>query len=114
VARDPRIDALRAKMQVRENPQFTKDYYDPEKRYIGNAVQVFFKDGTHTDRVEVSVPIGHRFRRTEGLPLLVEKFRASVLPKLPAERFAKLDTLLASAAELQSTSVCDFMSLVAE
>jgi 2-methylcitrate dehydratase len=114
VARDPRIDTLRAKMQVRENPQFTKDYYDPEKRYIGNAVQVFFKDGTHTDRVEVSVPIGHRFRRTEGLPLLVEKFRASVLPKLPAERFAKLDTLLASAAELQSTSVCDFMSLVAE
>src|SRR6185312_8891578 len=99
VARDPRIDALRAKMQVRENPQFTRDYYDPEKRYIGNAVQVFFNDGAKTDRVEVSVPIGHRFRRTEGLPLLVEKFRTSLSPKLPAERFAKLNALLQNNAE---------------
>ncbi len=114
VARDPRIDALRAKMQVRENPQFTKEYYDPEKRFIGNAVQMFFKDGTQTERVEVSVPIGHRFRRTEGLPLLVEKFRTSVAPKLPAERFTKLDELLQNAGELLATPVNEFMSLVAK
>jgi 2-methylcitrate dehydratase len=112
VARDPRIDALRAKMQVRENTQFTEDYYDPEKRFIGNAVQVFFKDGTKSDRVEVSVPIGHRFRRTEGLPLLVEKFRTSVAPKLPAKRFEKLDALFQNADELQATPVNEFMSLV--
>jgi 2-methylcitrate dehydratase len=114
VARDPHIDALRAKMQVRENPQFTKDYYDPQKRFIGNAVQVFFKDGTKTERVEVSVPIGHRFRRAEGLPLLVEKFRTSVALKLPAERFAKLDALLQDVGELLATPVHEFMSLVAK
>jgi 2-methylcitrate dehydratase len=111
VASDPRIDALRARMEVRENPQFTRDYYDPQKRFIGNAVQVFFSDGTSTERVEVSVPIGHRHRRAEGLPLVVEKFRASVAPNLAADRFAKLDALLQIADELQSTPVSDFMSL---
>jgi 2-methylcitrate dehydratase len=112
VARDPRIDALRAKMQVRENSTFTKDYYDPEKRFIGNAVQVFFKDGTKSERVEVSVPIGHRFRRTQGLPLLVEKFRTSVSPKLRADRFAELDRVCQDGAQLQSTPVDKFMSLL--
>jgi 2-methylcitrate dehydratase len=63
VAADPRIDALRDKMEVRENEAFTTDYFDPEKRGIGNAIQVFFKDGTSTDRIEVSYPIGHRRRR---------------------------------------------------
>jgi 2-methylcitrate dehydratase len=84
VAHDPRIDALRAKMQVRENPQYTKDYFDPDKRYIGNAVQVFFKDGSSTDRVEVHFPIGHRERRAEGIPVLKQKFVDSVSPKLAA------------------------------
>ena len=62
VAADQRIDALRAKMQVRENPSFTRDYYDLDKRYIGNAVQVVFKDGSRTQRIEIAVPIGHRDR----------------------------------------------------
>jgi 2-methylcitrate dehydratase len=78
VAGDPRIDALRAKMQVRENAGFTKDYYDAGKRYIGNAVQVFFKDGGSSRRVQVDYPIGHRKRREEGIPVLVEKFESSV------------------------------------
>jgi 2-methylcitrate dehydratase len=78
MAADPRIDALRARMEVRENPDFTRDYYDPDKRYIGNAVQVFFADGRSTPRVEVDVPIGHRRRRAEGMPLLVKKFDAAV------------------------------------
>jgi 2-methylcitrate dehydratase len=112
VARDPRIDALRAKMQVRENPAFTRDYYDPEKRFIGNAVQVQFKDGTRTERVEVSVPIGHRLRRAEGLPLLEEKFRASVAPKLPAERFSELDRLCHDLPKLRATAVNEFISLI--
>src|SRR5882724_5971768 len=78
VARDPRIDALRAKMQVRENATFTQDYYAADKRYIGNAIQVFFKDGTSTARVHVDFPIGHRKRRAEGMPVLVKKFESSV------------------------------------
>src|SRR5689334_13224361 len=78
VARDPRIDALRGKMQVRENATFTQEYYAADKRYIGNAVQVFFKDGTSTARVAVDFPIGHRKRRAEGMPVLVKKFESSV------------------------------------
>ena len=57
-------------MQVGENRDFTRDYYDPAKRYIGNAVQVFFRDGSATERVAIDYPIGHRLRRAEALPLL--------------------------------------------
>ncbi|NNL94599.1 MAG: bifunctional 2-methylcitrate dehydratase/aconitate hydratase, partial [Xanthomonadales bacterium] len=69
-AADPRIDALRQRMEVRENESFTADYFDPEKRGIGNAIQVYFKDGSSTKRVEISYPIGHRRRRDEGIPVL--------------------------------------------
>lgn len=113
VAADPRIDALRAKMQVRENSSFTRDYYDLNKRYIGNAVQVVFKEGSRTERVEVSVPIGHRERRAEGVPLLIEKFRTSVSPKLSAARFAELDALCQNASRLAATPVDQFMQLLA-
>jgi 2-methylcitrate dehydratase len=112
VAHDPRVDALRSKMQVRENPSFTSDYYDLDKRYIGNAVQVVFKDGARTDRVEVSVPIGHRERRAEGVPLLLEKYRTSISPKLPPHRFAVLDRLLNDAALLHVAPVHEFMELL--
>src|SRR3546814_20162083 len=73
IAADPRIDALRSKMAVSENPQFTKDYFDPDKRYIGNSVQVFFKDGSSTEKVSIDYPIGHRQRRGEGIPVLMDK-----------------------------------------
>jgi 2-methylcitrate dehydratase len=112
VAHDPRIDALRAKMQVRENPQYTKDYFDPDKRYIGNAVQVFFKDGSSTDRVEVHFPIGHRERRAEGIPVLKQKFVDSVSPKLAAGQWAKLNELCADRKKLAATAVDDFMALL--
>jgi 2-methylcitrate dehydratase len=112
VASDPRIDALRSKMQVRENPAFTRDYYDAEKRFIGNAVQVRFNDGTQTDRVEVSVPIGHRLRRAEGLPLLDEKFRTSLASKLPATRFGELQEECGDSARLQAAAVDRFMALL--
>jgi 2-methylcitrate dehydratase len=75
VAADHRIDLLREKMAVRENESFTKDYYDLEKRAIGNSIQVFFTDGSSTDRVEVQYPIGHRNRREEGIPVLKTKFK---------------------------------------
>lgn len=74
-ASDPRIDALREKMTVSENEKFTKEYYDLDKRAIGNAITVHFNDGSSTDRVEVEYPIGHRVRREEGIPVLVEKFK---------------------------------------
>src|SRR6202000_3274369 len=67
IAKDPRVDALRNKMQVKENTTFTQEYYASDKRYIGNAVQVFFKDGTSSPRVAVDYPIGHRKRREEGM-----------------------------------------------
>jgi 2-methylcitrate dehydratase len=112
VAANPRIDALRAKMHVTENPSFTRDYYDLDKRYIGNAIQVAFRDGTRTERVEVAVPIGHRERRAEGVPLLVEKFRTSVAPKLRPERFAALDGLCQDNARLGATPVDEFVELL--
>jgi 2-methylcitrate dehydratase len=112
VAADPRVDALREKMEVRENPAFTQDYFDPAKRYIGNAVQVFFNDGTSTERVEVPFPIGHRERRAEGIPVLKEKFSQSVAPKLNATQWARLDELCADQEKLVATAVDDFMALL--
>ena len=90
VAGDPRIDALRAKMQVRENTTFTQEYYAADKRYIGNAMQVFFRDGTSTPRIQVDFPIGHRKRREEGMPVLVKKFEQSVAAHFQPKQTARI------------------------
>jgi len=74
-AADPRIDSLRARMEVREEPRFSADYLDPGKRSIANAVQIFFTDGRRTAELVSEYPLGHCRRRTEGIPVLVEKFR---------------------------------------
>ncbi|HEV7165355.1 MAG TPA: bifunctional 2-methylcitrate dehydratase/aconitate hydratase [Gammaproteobacteria bacterium] len=111
VAKDPRIDKLRAKMEVRENGKFTKDYYDPAKRYIGNAIQVFFKGGAKSERVEVEFPIGHRKRRAEGIPVLVNKFEQAIAGKLSARQCAAINELCSDQKELEATSVTEFMSL---
>ncbi len=97
VANDPRIDALRSKMTVRENATFTQEYYAAAKRYIGNAVQVFFKDGSATQRMQVDYPIGHRKRREEGMPVLVKKFEASVEAHFEPRQAAKVTALFADA-----------------
>ena len=110
VAADPRIDSLRSKMQVTENEGFTNDYFDAEKRYIGNAIQVFFKDGTSTDRVAVDYPIGHRRRRDEGIPVLKQKFVSSVSGKLKPAQWKVLDVLCADRTRLATTAVDDFMA----
>lgn len=112
VARDPRIDALRDVMEVRENKTFTKDYFDASKRYIGNAVQVFFKDGSSTDRIEVNFPIGHRKRRDEGIPALKKKFETSVSGKLAKGQWDRLGALCADREALAATPVDDFMALL--
>jgi 2-methylcitrate dehydratase len=112
VARDPRIDALRDKMEVKENTDFTKDYFDPGKRYIGNAIQVFFRDGSSTGRVAVDFPIGHRQRRDEGIPELKKKFESSVSSKLRDGQWKELNELCANRDKLAATAVDDFMALL--
>ena len=111
VAADPRIDALRDKMTVRENPDFTRDYFDPEKRYIGNAVQVFFKDGSSTERVAIDAPVGHRERRGEGIPLLLEKFERAIAGQLPARRVRQILDLTGDTSRFEATPVHRFMDL---
>ena len=74
VASDPRIDSLREKMVIEENKRYSKEYLEADKRSIANAVVIYFKDGSSTQRVEVEYPIGHRRRREQGIPLLIEKF----------------------------------------
>ena len=112
VANDPRIDALREKMEVSENEQYTRDYFDPELRYIGNSVQVLFSDGTSTDRIEVHVPIGHRERREEGIPVLIQKFANSVSPRLADGQWAQLEAVCADREKLADIDVDDFMALL--
>jgi len=110
VASDARIDALRACMQVRENASFTQAYYAADKRYIGNALQVFFRDGSATPRIQIDVPLGHRRRRAEGRPLLVQKFEAAVAAHFAPKQSVLIQTLFANPAKLDATSVNEFMS----
>jgi len=112
VASDPRIDRLRELMEVREGPRYSRDYLDPEKRSIANAVQIFFKGGSATERVEVEYPLGHRRRRSEALPLLKEKARANMAACLPAERAEALIELCLDRRRLASMPVNEFMELL--
>jgi 2-methylcitrate dehydratase len=110
VAADARIDALRARMQVVENRDFTRDYYDPAKRYIGNAIQLFFRDGSSSTRVAVDYPIGHRLRRAEGLPLLRAKFEASVRGHFDDAQTGEILRRFSDRAALEAMPVSDLMS----
>ena len=111
VAADPRIDALREKMVVSENPQFTKDYFDPDKRYIGNSVQVFFKDGSSTEKVSIDYPIGHRKRRAEGIPVLLKKFEGALRGHLPAHRVREILRATAVPEQLDAMPAHAFLGL---
>ncbi|MFQ5934861.1 MAG: bifunctional 2-methylcitrate dehydratase/aconitate hydratase, partial [Acidiferrobacterales bacterium] len=111
VAADSRIDALRDKMEVKESQKFTRDYLDQAKRSIANAVQVFFKDGSKTDRVEVEYPVGHRRRRAEGIPLLKAKFARNIATQLPSRQCEKILHICDDQGRLESVSVNEFMDL---
>src|SRR5690349_16198409 len=111
VAADERIDALRAKMVVKENPQFTKDYFDADKRYIGNSVQVLFNDGTSTPKVSIDYPIGHRKRRAEGIPVLLKKFEAALRGHLPAHRVKAILDAAADPKVLDAMPIQHFLGL---
>ena len=108
-AKDPRIDALREKMIVRENPQYTKDYHDPDKRAIPNAIQIFFKDGSSTEKIEVYYPIGHKRRRKEAIPLLEQKFLKNALTRFPKQKVEKLLELFKNPELLENMPVNEFM-----
>ncbi len=113
-AADPRIDAMRKRMEVREEPRFTRDYLDPGKRAIGNAVQVFFRDGSATPRVEIAFPIGHRRRRAEAVPLLRAKIRAAATSRLPAPQASLLESACADPASLDALPIQRFLDWFAE
>ncbi|MGB6489560.1 MAG: bifunctional 2-methylcitrate dehydratase/aconitate hydratase [Steroidobacteraceae bacterium] len=111
VARDPRIDALRARIDCVEEPQFTRDYLDPEKRSIANAVTVRLKDGRTLDEIVVEYPIGHRRRRQEGIPLLVAKFRQNLARRFPQKQQHTIAELSLDRARLERTAVNDYVDL---
>jgi 2-methylcitrate dehydratase len=113
VASDQRLDALRAKMEVAENKQFTIDYLDPAKRSIANSLQVFFADGTRTERLVVDYPIGHRRRREEGVPLLLDKFERNLRGRLSSRKANAILELCSDRKRLESTPVHRFMDLFA-
>ena len=111
VAKDPRIDALRAKMEVIEEPRYSKEYLDPQKRSIANAVQVFFNDGSATENIAVEYPIGHRRRRAEGMPQLVKKFETNLASRLAPAWCERILELCLDAKTLHSTSIDRFTDM---
>jgi len=111
LAKDPRIDALRDKMTCVEDPRYTKEYLDADKRSIANAVQVFFNDGTSTDKVAVEYPIGHRRRRAEGMPLLVKKFEANLASRFAPAQCAEIMKLCNDPIKLDATPVDKFTDM---
>ena len=112
-AADPRIDRLRSLMVVEEYARYSREYHEADKRSIANAVQVFFKDGSSTEKVAVEYPIGHRRRREEGIPVLVDKFEANLATRFPAERTRRILKLCQDADRLAATPVQEFVGLLA-
>ena len=110
-AGDPRIDILRDKMEIIEDDRYSADYHDPSKRSIANAIQVFFKDGTNTDKIEIEYPVGHRRRREEGIPLLEEKFKKNLQTRFPKGKCEKILNLCLDQDRLESLPVRDFQDL---
>jgi 2-methylcitrate dehydratase len=111
IARDQRIDALRARIECVEDPQFTRDYLDPEKRSIANAVTVTLKDGRTLDEVVVEYPVGHRRRRQEGIPLLLEKFRRNLARRFPEKQQHAIAERSLDRARLEQTPVNEYVDL---
>ncbi|HKX54424.1 MAG TPA: bifunctional 2-methylcitrate dehydratase/aconitate hydratase [Nitrosospira sp.] len=111
VAADPRIDKLRDKIICVEDPQFTKDYYDPEKRSIANGVTLEFKDGSKLGEVVVEYPIGHRLRRSEGIPLLEDKFRINLERRFPVQQCEAIMNACHDQSRLEAMPVREFIDL---
>jgi 2-methylcitrate dehydratase len=113
IAADPRIDALREKIVCVEDPGYTADYHNPEKRSIANAITVEFTDGTVFDEVAVEYPIGHARRRAEGIPLLIEKYKTNLARIYDGDKQKKIIDLCLDYDKLAATPVNEFMDLMA-
>jgi 2-methylcitrate dehydratase len=113
IAADPRIDALREKIVCVEDPAYTADYHNPEKRSIANAITVEFTDGTIFEEVAVEYPIGHARRRTEGILLLIEKYKTNLARIYDGDKQKKILDLCLDYDKLSSTPVNEFMDLMA-
>lgn len=111
VAVDPRIDALRDRMVCIENPQYSRDYLDPGKRSIANAVQIFFRDGSQSEKIEVEYPIGHRRRRKEGIPELEKKFRKNLARRFPERRQKGILDVCLDQERLEAMTVNEFVDM---
>ena len=112
VASDSRIDELRNKMVIKEDERYTKEYLEEDKRSIANAIVIHFKDGSSTKKVEVEYPIGHRRRREQGIPLLIEKFKANLSTQFSENRTKEILSLCEDQSTLENSSVIDFMNLM--
>ncbi len=112
VASDPRVDALRDCMEVSEDERFSREYLEPNKRAIGNSLQIFFKDGSSTDEVVVDYPVGHRRRRDEGIPLLKAKFERYLRAKISVEKSERILAICSVQNTFEATSVTDMMELL--
>lgn len=111
IANDPRIDILREKMSTREDPQFTQDYHDPEKRSIANALTVTLTDGQQLEEVVVEYPVGHKRRREEGIPLLLEKYKINLNRIFPSKQQDEICDISLDLNRLLQTPVHDFVDL---
>jgi 2-methylcitrate dehydratase len=110
-ASNPQIDHLRALMTVSEDPRYTKDYNDPDKRSIANAIRIVFKDGSSTEKVAVEYPIGHRRRRAEGIPVLEKKYHQALLGRFPKRKAQDIYELSLNSEAFSATPVNEFMDL---
>jgi 2-methylcitrate dehydratase len=108
---NPLIDELRNKMVLSEDKRYSKDYLADDKRSIANALQIFFKDGSHTEKVEVEYPIGHRHRRKEGIPLLERKFFNSLKSTYSKEQSNKIYSLCLDKDKINKIPVNEFMDM---
>lgn len=111
IAADPRIDALREKMECVEDPAFTADYFDPEKRSIANALTIEFNDGSKSDEIVVEYPVGHRRRREEGLPLLLAKYKTNLRRVFSEEKASEIEKISLDIDRLLTMKADDFVSL---
>lgn len=110
-ASDPRVDALRAKMQVTENLEFSKDYHDPQKRSIANSIKLIFTDGSESESITVEYPIGHQRRREEGIPVLHDKFIRNLQTRFDAKQIENILEAMNDTNRLSAMPVVDFMGL---
>ena len=111
IAADTRIDALREKINCVEDLQYTKDYHDPEKRSIANAVTIIFSDGSALDEIAIEYPVGHKRRRDEGIPLLVEKYRTNLRRIFDEAQQEKIASLTLDYEKFSQTPVNEVMEL---